>query len=270
MAEPTDWIGGQLTSQAVPPDEHRWIERCGCTATYRALRDGIRALYRAHFPLTAAARADRRAQPGRVHGLAARPRAARRARRARVDAGAGARGRPARRAPPPRAGGGADRRRPRRGRDAARPRRRADRLGGLVPRRDGDRPAAAARRRRARDRVRIRPPHRRAARPGRRPAGQPPAGHGLLRARPPRRRGSHDRPPGRLRALRGALQLGRAGPADAAPGRAAARAEPGRGPADHRARLRRPRARQGPLALPPDRRARPVRARHVPRATSRS
>ena len=26
MCEATDWIGGQLTSQAVPPDENRWIE----------------------------------------------------------------------------------------------------------------------------------------------------------------------------------------------------------------------------------------------------
>ena len=26
LSEPTDWIGGQLTSQAVPPDEHPWIE----------------------------------------------------------------------------------------------------------------------------------------------------------------------------------------------------------------------------------------------------
>ena len=64
MSEPTDWIGGQLTSQAVPPDEHPWIERLGCTATYRALRDGIRAHYRAHFPLTAAARAQPHLNPG--------------------------------------------------------------------------------------------------------------------------------------------------------------------------------------------------------------
>lgn len=64
MSEPTDWIGGQLTSQAVPPDEHPWIERLGCTATYRALRDGIRAHYRAHFPLTAAARALPHLNPG--------------------------------------------------------------------------------------------------------------------------------------------------------------------------------------------------------------
>jgi FAD dependent oxidoreductase len=64
MTEPTDWIGGQLTSQAVPPDEHRWIERYGCSATYRALRDGIRAHYRAHSPLTDAARAVVALNPG--------------------------------------------------------------------------------------------------------------------------------------------------------------------------------------------------------------
>jgi hypothetical protein len=64
MSEPTDWIGGQLTSQAVPPDEHPWIERLGCTATYRALRDGIRAHYRAFFPLTDAARLAPHLNPG--------------------------------------------------------------------------------------------------------------------------------------------------------------------------------------------------------------
>ena len=40
------WIGGQFTSQAVPPDEHGWIERFGCTATYRAFRDAVRRHYR--------------------------------------------------------------------------------------------------------------------------------------------------------------------------------------------------------------------------------
>ena len=34
LTEETDWIGGQLTSQAVPPDEHPWIEQFGCTAGY--------------------------------------------------------------------------------------------------------------------------------------------------------------------------------------------------------------------------------------------
>ena len=42
MTEETDWIGGQLTSQGVPPDEHRWIESFGCTRTYRKFRSAIR------------------------------------------------------------------------------------------------------------------------------------------------------------------------------------------------------------------------------------
>lgn len=44
----TEWIGGQLTSQAVPPDEHRWIEETGCTASYRAYRNKVRDYYRNH------------------------------------------------------------------------------------------------------------------------------------------------------------------------------------------------------------------------------
>lgn len=48
LYEPTAWIGGQLTSQAVPPDEHPWIEQTGCTASYRAYRDRVRAYYRSH------------------------------------------------------------------------------------------------------------------------------------------------------------------------------------------------------------------------------
>lgn len=46
LLEKTDWIGGQLTSQAVPPDEHPWIEEQGCTASYRAYREKIRDFYR--------------------------------------------------------------------------------------------------------------------------------------------------------------------------------------------------------------------------------
>lgn len=56
MTEETDWIGGQLTSQAVPPDEHPWIERMGATASYRAFRDGVRAYYLQHYPVSSAAR----------------------------------------------------------------------------------------------------------------------------------------------------------------------------------------------------------------------
>jgi len=64
LTEETGWIGGQLTNQAVPPDEHPWIEEYGATASYRALRDGIREYYRRHLPLTPAARADRQLNPG--------------------------------------------------------------------------------------------------------------------------------------------------------------------------------------------------------------
>src|SRR5436190_20719448 len=64
LTEPTDWLGGVLTSQAVPPDEHLWIEQFGCTASYRELRDGIRAYYRRHYPLTEDARRARYLNPG--------------------------------------------------------------------------------------------------------------------------------------------------------------------------------------------------------------
>jgi len=64
MTEETDWIGGQLTSQAVPPDEHPWIEQFGCTAAYRAYREGVRAYYRSHYPMTAEARTRINLNPG--------------------------------------------------------------------------------------------------------------------------------------------------------------------------------------------------------------
>ncbi|WP_017543425.1 FAD-dependent oxidoreductase [Nocardiopsis prasina] len=78
LTEPTDWIGGQLTSQAVPPDEHPWIERFGCTASYRRLREGIRDHYRRVYPLRAEAAAERDLNPGagRVSKLCHEPRVA--------------------------------------------------------------------------------------------------------------------------------------------------------------------------------------------------
>lgn len=45
LCEETDWIGGQLTSQAVPPDEHRWIESQGATQTYLSYRKKVRDAY---------------------------------------------------------------------------------------------------------------------------------------------------------------------------------------------------------------------------------
>ena len=67
LTEEHDWLGGQLTSQAVPPDEHSWVERFGVTASYRALREGIRDYYRRFYPLTDRARAWRELNPGGGH-----------------------------------------------------------------------------------------------------------------------------------------------------------------------------------------------------------
>jgi hypothetical protein len=77
LSEETDWLGGQLTTQAVPPDEHPWIESHGCTRRYRAYRDGVRQYYRDHYPLTDAAKSDNQLNPGngRVSQLCHEPRA---------------------------------------------------------------------------------------------------------------------------------------------------------------------------------------------------
>ena len=64
LSEEFDWLGGQLTSQGVPPDEHPWIEDFGCTASYRRLRDGMRDYLRRNYPLTEAARAKQDLNPG--------------------------------------------------------------------------------------------------------------------------------------------------------------------------------------------------------------
>ncbi|NEE01645.1 FAD-dependent oxidoreductase [Phytoactinopolyspora halotolerans] len=76
LTEETDWVGGQLTAQGVPSDEHPWIEQFGCTATYRELRDGIRDYYRRWYPLTPQARARKALNPGngKVSQLCAEPR----------------------------------------------------------------------------------------------------------------------------------------------------------------------------------------------------
>ena len=64
LTEETDWIGGQLTAQAVPPDENPWIETFGGTRSYLNLRQQIRDYYLRHFPLTAEARAKPYLNPG--------------------------------------------------------------------------------------------------------------------------------------------------------------------------------------------------------------
>ena len=78
LTEEYDWIGGQLTAQAVPPDEHPWIEEHGSTRTYRLFRSKVRDFYRRHYPLGEAAQKDARLNPGQgnVSRLCHEPRVA--------------------------------------------------------------------------------------------------------------------------------------------------------------------------------------------------
>lgn len=78
MTECYDWIGGQLTSQVVPPDENRWIEQFGCTASYRTFRNSVRDYYRRLFPMTEQARTRAALNPGNawVSRLSHEPRTA--------------------------------------------------------------------------------------------------------------------------------------------------------------------------------------------------
>ncbi len=78
MTEETDWIGGQLTQQGVPPDEHQWIETHGATRLYRELRTAIRTYYVRNYPLTEAAKGNSQLNPGdgMVSRLCHEPRAA--------------------------------------------------------------------------------------------------------------------------------------------------------------------------------------------------
>ncbi len=64
LVEELDWLGGQLTSQGVPPDEYPWIESVIASQSYATLRQNIRAYYRDHMPLTETARAQMRLNPG--------------------------------------------------------------------------------------------------------------------------------------------------------------------------------------------------------------
>jgi hypothetical protein len=78
LTEQFDWVGGQLTSQAVPPDEYPTVETFSCTRLYGAFRTRVRDFYRRAYPLTDAARAKADLNPGNgtVSKLCHEPRAA--------------------------------------------------------------------------------------------------------------------------------------------------------------------------------------------------
>lgn len=64
LTEETDWIGGQLTQQGVPPDEHEWIDKFGSTQLYRDFRQAVRDYYKRNYPLTEEAKNDPFLNPG--------------------------------------------------------------------------------------------------------------------------------------------------------------------------------------------------------------
>lgn len=64
LVEEYSWLGGQLTSQGVPPDENQWIETFGGTRRYQELRNRIRDRVRSMPELIAAKRAVRNLNPG--------------------------------------------------------------------------------------------------------------------------------------------------------------------------------------------------------------
>ena len=78
LTEETDWLGGQITSQGVPPDEHMWIETHGGTQLYRDFRTAVREYYKRNYPLTDEAKNDPVLNPGKgtVSRLCHEPRVA--------------------------------------------------------------------------------------------------------------------------------------------------------------------------------------------------
>jgi hypothetical protein len=54
LIDTSDWVGGQFTSQGVSrPDEHKYIENVGSTASYRQFRDLVREWYQTNAHLSA-------------------------------------------------------------------------------------------------------------------------------------------------------------------------------------------------------------------------
>lgn len=64
LSERDTWLGGQMTTQAVPPDEHQWIETDLTSPSYRAMRNTIREHYRRAYPLTEEAQRVEHLNPG--------------------------------------------------------------------------------------------------------------------------------------------------------------------------------------------------------------
>ncbi len=64
ITEETDWFGGQLSSQSVPPDENQWVDTVGATRRYRRYRTLVRSYYTQNYPVTPNAATDPNLNPG--------------------------------------------------------------------------------------------------------------------------------------------------------------------------------------------------------------
>ncbi|NBX97095.1 MAG: FAD-dependent oxidoreductase, partial [Betaproteobacteria bacterium] len=58
------WMGGQMSAQAVPPDEHEWIELGGAPSSYLRFRQDIRSHYRRQVGFLDQARLTEGTNPG--------------------------------------------------------------------------------------------------------------------------------------------------------------------------------------------------------------
>ncbi|HTV73227.1 MAG TPA: FAD-dependent oxidoreductase [Candidatus Acidoferrales bacterium] len=78
LLEPTDWLGGQFSAQGVTrPDENRFIEAVGSTASYRDFRHEVRAFYRNNYNLSESGAAQPTLDPGgSFPGFSCEPRVA--------------------------------------------------------------------------------------------------------------------------------------------------------------------------------------------------
>lgn len=76
LTEESVWLGGQVSTQAVPPDEHDYIEDYGRTESYAQYRKHIRDYYRRYYPLSEKAQNDAFLNPGKgwVSALCHEPR----------------------------------------------------------------------------------------------------------------------------------------------------------------------------------------------------
>lgn len=64
LVEELDWLGGQVSAQGVPFDEHPWNESVNVSRTWSAYREDVRQFYRDRLPLAPEARLRYPLNPG--------------------------------------------------------------------------------------------------------------------------------------------------------------------------------------------------------------